>query len=333
MKKLILTTLPLTLAFTACQRPGDEFREALPHRSDVTVAFPEDAAQSSQGLSRQALVGEPAEYYTTTYYEARKINGFGAFVVNLVETITAYPPTTLDADVATWGPFSDDREPNEFRLTVERRDAPSLHYLWYLEGRPKSATDYTGLAGGAFEPSAVPDQGRGWFGVSFDNIRTLDPTEDGAGQIAYAFAKDDEGLAVQVVFQGLDATGAVATAGYLFGQRTTGEGFVSFAFPGDINDGDPTMPAQEDILLLSRWTASGAGRADIIATNGDLGTQALYGAQCWNDTFVSTFEAIVLDENILNAQGDPTSCRLGELQPESLPDAESLVNPYAEELE
>ena len=328
----IIAALPLALAVTACQGPADEFRQALPQRSEVTVAFPQDTGQSSQGLTRQALVGEPADLYTMTYYEARKINGFGAFVVDLLETITAYPPTVLDATTATWGPFSEPREPNEFRLVVERRDAPALHYLWRLEGHPKSVADYTVFAGGAFEPAPVADQGRGWFVVSFEQLRSIDPSEDGRGQIAYAFAKDDEGLAVQVLFQGPDDDGVDSTVGYWFGERASGEGFVSFAFPDDIDD-DPTKPAREDLLLLSRWSASGAGRADVVATHGDLGSQVAYGAQCWDDTFVSTFEALVLDGQILDAQGDPASCRLGEARPESLPDANSLANPYAEELE
>lgn len=330
MKKtqIALSTAVSVMIFTACAAPADEFRAALPHTEDVTVQLPEQTAESQSGLQRQALVGEPAEYYLNTYYESRKINGFGRFVVELVETITAYPATTLTESSATWGPFSEAREPNEFQLLVERQDSPSLHYTWALMGRAKSATDWTGLAGGAFEPHAVPEQGRGWFVVDFEAISTLDPTEDGRGQIAYAFEKNDEGLAVRVLFQGFDDNNQVAHAAYVFGERPSGEGFVMFAFPADINDDDPTKPAAEDLLIRTQWNAAGAGRADIVATHGDLADQTVYGAQCWDDTFVSTFELFTLDGQVLGAQGDPETCRVVEAAPEALPEASEFTSPF-----
>lgn len=325
------TKLCLTLSsmiFAACGAPADEYRAALPKTQDVTVQYPEQTAQSQNGLSRQALVGEPAEFYLNAYYESRKINGFGRFVVQLVETITAYPATTLTESSATWGPFSEDREPNEFQLHVQREEAPSVHYTWALEGRAKSATDWTGLAGGAFEPETTPDEGRGWFVVDFNAIKTLDPTEDGQGQIAYAFEKNAEGVAVQVLFQGVGEGGDTVNAAYVFGQRAAGEGFVMFAFPGDIHEGDPSQPALEDLLIRTQWDASGAGRADIIATQGDLADQTVYGAQCWDDSFLSTFELFTLDGSVLGAEGDPETCRINESAPEALPDAEDLSSPF-----
>ncbi len=327
--KTILGLTFSSMIFVACGGPADEFRAALPGKSDVTVSYPEQTAQSEAGLKHQAIVGEPADFYLNTYYESRKINGFGHFVVTLVETITAYPATTLTENSATWGPFSEDREPNEFQLHVERQDSDTLHYTWALEGRPKSSNDWTGMAGGAFEPSSVPDQGRGWFVVDFEAIRTLDPTEDGAGQIAYAFDKNADGLNVQVLFQAVDAQGNHAQAAYVFGERTTGEGFVMFALPADIHENDEiSMPAAEDLVIRTQWTASGAGRADVVATNGDLGEQTVYGAQCWDDTFVSTFELFTLDGTVLAAEGDPETCDLGEAGPANLPEPSDITNPF-----
>lgn len=324
--------LPLTLftatTLAACGAPADEFRSALPQRGDVTVDVPAQTAGSAQGLRRQSLVGEPAEFYSHTYYESRRLNGFGAFVVGLVETITDYPATTVDADRATWGPFSEDREPNEFRLTVERKDAPSLHYAWALEGRPKSVADWTGLAGGHFAPTEVEDQGRGWFVVDFDAVHSLDPSEDGRGRMAYAFDKDGAGVTVQALFQGVDAAGAPVHAAYAFGQKTSGEGWVLFAFPADIHDGDPALAAPENLLIRAQWSASGAGRADVIATEGDTGEEAVYAAQCWDDTFVSTFEVYAQGETNVAAAGDPDSCRLPEAMPDALPEADALTDPF-----
>ena len=324
-----LTLITTSLAFAACAQPADEFRAALPTKADVTVEVPESTSQSSNGIYRQAIVGEPAEFYTNTYYESRKINAFGKFVVDLVETVTSYPATTVTEDAATWGPFADELEPNEFQLHVQRIEDPSTHYRWALEGRPKSATDWTGLAGGDFEPYADPDTGRGWFVVDFDAIHSLDPTEDGAGRIAYAFDKTTEDVSVRVLFQAIDpSTQAEVQTAYAFGQDDTGAGFVIFAFPTDIHEDDPTKPAAEDLLIRTQWSASGAGRADVVAKNGDLGTQTVYGAQCWDTSFVSTFELFTLDGTILGASGDPETCQLEEAQPEALPEASAVENPF-----
>jgi hypothetical protein len=77
-----------------------------------------------------------------------------------------------------------------------------------------------------------------------------------------------------------------------------------FSFVGDI---DEDGSAWEDARIRSRWQADGAGRADVTATGGDLGTSSASFSQCWNTQFRTVYE----DFTVLSggaAAGDEGLC-------------------------
>lgn len=312
-----ITLLPLA-AVWACQSPADEYRAALPDKETLQVEVP---AQQNQSLTRSALVGGPADLYSHTYYAARDVNLLGRLVVDLVTTIADYPPTAVELNRAVWGPFSEAREPNEFQLVVEKMEADPVYYIWAISGRPKSAEAFTTLAAGAFEPDELEDYGRGWFELDFEAIRTLDPSEGARGTIRYAFAKSERGVAVKAYFAGPEGHAA-----YQYGEKSEGEGYIMFAVPGNIHD-EAELSAPENLLILTRWRPDGAGRADVVATEGDLEGK-VYGVQCWDDRFVATFEAYTLDGEVLASDGDLAGCVLAEPQAADLPEEAELVSPY-----
>ncbi|MCK6548748.1 hypothetical protein L6R52_23085 [Myxococcota bacterium] len=333
--RLTPVTVTVALALAAGCAPREaELTAALPDRDVVTIELP--AGQNLQGLSTTTsgapLVGEPADMYTHTYYAARDLNGLGVGVVSLLEAITAYPATSMDETSAVWGPFSDSDEPNEHVLRIERVEGDSSeHFVWAIASKHKSAPieDFVAIAAGAFEP-AGGDDGRGWFAIDFDLIRTLNPQENGQGRIAYAYEKRGSEVGVLVHYEGLDETGAPSEASYGYGENGDGEKFVLFAFAADIDDGNEGRTAKEDVVILSRWQ-HGPGRADLVATGGDLGASTAYGSQCWDATFVSTFEHVTVDGTILAASGDPASCALPVAEPpsaEALPSAADVESPY-----
>ncbi len=337
-RMLLIFPLSLGLASSACVRPADEYRAALPTQDTVTVAVPDDASASQgQGLAstKRGVVGERADFYAHTYGAARDINGFGKFIVTLVQTVSDFPPTKLEADRAIWGPFSDNNEPNEWRMTSIRKDTPQLHYLWKIEGRHKSEgdADWRIITGGAFEPAAG-DDGRGWFGFDFDKLAELDPSEDGRGQVAYAFDKDSaKGVAVRVLFSGPDEQCQPSKAAYAFGEDLEGQGYIGFAARMNINDAEDNRPEQEDVVIFARWASSGAGRVDVIASGGDLEADRARGAQCWDESFISTFELFTIIGDvgrILATDGDRATCKLPEQDVQELP--EDIANPYASEM-
>lgn len=328
MKNLMKTMMVVAgvgLLATACARPADEFRSALPDREVVEVDFPEEES-TSRGLiasQSQAVVGGPATYYTQTYYESRKINAFGKFMIDILEAVTAYPPTELAENRAVWGPFSEDDEPNEFRLVVEEVEADVRHYRWALQGRHKSVEDFTDIAGGTLEPDDTnTDYGRGWFVVSFENIRELDPSEDGRGTIAYAFVKNAEGVQVRVLFEGPNDGGTeIARGAYAYGKDIAGAGFVTFLLHGDMDEGEAGKEALESLVIHSRWGATNVGRADVVATGGDLGRTVMHVSQCWDTRFTSTYERGAIDGATVVEDGDVTTCQIPDAQ---LPDETEL---------
>jgi hypothetical protein len=337
MNKLLIACVPLFLGVTACERPESEFIEALPDRDTVILDVPEDGQQQNElraRISKQTseLVGAPAEWYSNTYYTARDLNTLAGFVVTLLETITGYPATEVSKERAVWGPFSDDKEPNEFTLTIEKDTADDVHFTWAIRGKHKSHGDdkYVSLAAGAFAPAEKEDQGRGWFVIDFDNIHQLNPAEDGRGRIAYALEKSDAGTLVLAHFKGVDENGNNIKASYAYGEDTNATGFIVFRLPVDIDDGEEGKTAAEEVLIRTRFTIDG-GRADIFATHGDLGTGVVIGSQCWDEVFTSTFEQFKLGDDVLAAAGDEKTCAFGQAETpaeNALPEADEVESPY-----
>jgi hypothetical protein len=326
----------------ACQGQDAEFRQALPEKSDVMVDLPGADGSSSQGLtaasgklgtSKQAVVGTPAEFYTDSYYISRDLNTLGAFIVDILKAVTATKPSGLTATNAVWGPLSQPLEPNEYILNVDKKTDVPLHYVWKLEGKPKSlgADAYVILAGGSYEPAANPDQGKLWFAIEFDNIHTLNPTDNSKGRIEYAINRNDSGTLVFAHYVGPADDGSPTEAFYAYGVDNASAGFMVFAFQADIDNGMDGSNVKEDVLIHSRWQATGAGRADIFATKGTLGASVVIGSQCWGKSFVSSFEDFALDGKVLATSGDASTCVFGDQKVPAktdLPTAQETLNPH-----
>jgi hypothetical protein len=328
--------MSLGLTLSACGGdPADEYRQALPNQDQFSVGYPEAGTTASglTGEKKSALVGEPSQFFTATYYESRKINGFGKRVLRTIDRITDHAPSAMTDSSALWGPFSDSGEPNEYRLGVSRRDSPALHYVWKLQGKHKSASsdDYVSLAGGAFQPTGA-ERGRGWFAVNFEAIRSINPTEGSRGQIAYAYVVADAGVHVRAAHRAPSGE----RAGYAFGADREGNRFVLFAIPESIDLGPQGTDAKEAVLIRTRWNALG-GRADVLASRGDLGSNILHASQCWDETFVSSYESMHFNGNLQAEEGDATTCVQGDAAmpaEEELPQADGeLENPYEDEEE
>lgn len=330
MKRTV--TMAAVAALAACTTVEQEYLDALPDRDTVTVGLAEMNAQSSalHGTKKSALVGGAADFYTTSYYHARELNNLAGFVLSVLEAVTAYPATEIAVDRVTWGPFSDDGEPNEWRVVITRGEiGGQAVFQWSIDGRHKGAGDFRAVAAGAYEPRAAP-HGKGWFVLDFDRIGELEGKND-RGRIAYAYEKNADGVIVLAKASVVEDDGSKVEAGYAYGKDTEGAGFITFAFEADIDEDDPSKPAKEQVLLRTRWTRAGHGRADVVASSGDLGTSRARFSQCWNDTFVSTYESIRLDGNLLAEDGDVSTCSLrdrAEPTIDEIPGEDEVKNPH-----
>src|SRR5262249_60297435 len=94
------------------------------------------------------------------------------------------------------------------------------------------------------------------------------------------------------------------------GAGVTGEadggGTVSLTTKGDV-DAVNGKGILEDVVIKSRWIASGAGRGDAKISGGDL-TGTLTGTQCWGASFAATYATDTADNKTV---GDATSCVVG----------------------
>ncbi|MCB9654044.1 MAG: hypothetical protein H6729_07955 [Deltaproteobacteria bacterium] len=321
------------------------FVGALPTAADVLVEVPavetdvQNLTRGEVGRSGRALVGEPATFYAHSYYQAREINDLASSIIDMLEEISSYPPTTFSADVAVWGPFSEPLEPNEFTLTVAKLAASDLSDLhagfgWKIAGRHKSETgDFVTLARGSFAPDSDDEDrrtGRGWMHIDFGRIHALEQSDEGEGEIRYAFNRTDDAVQVKAIFQGPDDEGEPATVAYSFGANIQGEGFILFGLNADIHDGEVGKEAKEKLLIRTRWRTQGDGRSDVVARGGDLGRDVAHVSQCWDDTFVSRYESVAINGTLVAEDGDSSSCALDVPDLPSaaeVPDADDVADP------
>ena len=160
MKNTLIVSITTFALATACGgTANDELLEAIPDRSEVEVALPEAMGSTSGGLevgsTSSGLVGGPADYYTLTYHQARHLNNLGKHVIRLLEEITKFPATERTPGRAVWGPGSDEGDPNEYRLIIEKA-FPLLEasvLKWNISARHDSGgeADWKVLAHGAFD--------------------------------------------------------------------------------------------------------------------------------------------------------------------------------------
>ena len=314
--------LGAALATAGCGKgEGDEFRGGVPTRDTVQLAVPggpTSAALTAGGTAevRSALLGERADTYTTTVAVTRAVNGGTWAVLTLVRTIIDYPPTTVQANTAVWGPYTEPLSLNTWRLTVTRIEAN--RFQWLFEARAKTDPDtafltiisgvHTAAVGADGQP--VQGFGSGDFTIDWDAAAQLPEHDANVGKAAFVYARPSPAapVAIDVDFTGIrdDKTGEIHDALYRYLATPGQGGELRYAADQDVSPGPgPTGSAKEHFTVHSRWQETGAGRCDVQVSGGDLGTTVFGGSECWDQVFASVYR------NVPDAQGTwgaETSC-------------------------
>src|SRR5262249_28249961 len=152
-----------------------------------------------------------------------------------------------------------------------------------------------GSAGPAFMPllggsshQVDAAHGSGQMQANFSNMNTLDPTTNPAtGAIAFVYDDTADPRTVQVHF-GSFADGMAGAmplnADYQYAEHPDTSGQFQFALRTNF-DNDPNG-VLEDAALVSRWLASGAGHADVVASGGSLPAGfVVHATECWDTSF------------------------------------------------
>jgi hypothetical protein len=289
---------PLSALLLAACFQGGASTDVLPDER-IQVNLPTGSASAKDDI-------EWSEWYLFTASTTENINAMVGAVLFWVDTITHdYRPSYVDGDRnhATWGPWSTALDPVETLLWVSYDPASDVH-SWGFDQWPRdgeqSASSTVIL--GEVDPGATRAISSGRFEVDFTTIHELDPTESATGQFSVEYDIQADGVTATAAFSDFGAE--QLDAEYAYDQTFSGEGRMDLVVLADLNP-DSGTDTDELWYTRSRWTADGAGRADVLITGGDLGTRTATLSECWS----SSFEAVYRVESHSGLEtGDPSLC-------------------------
>lgn len=290
MKKLMMAAVAVAgLAVTGCGvDKGEPFRQGFPRGETVKLNLPENkAALTGEGQRRDGLEGQTAEFYKLTRGVTVTVNGAGAAVLNLVEKIVEYPPTSVNQNVAVWGPHTDALSPNTFKFTVTKVAENQFEYVLEAKGKTEADSAFRVILSGS-HVSTGDKLGSGTFLVDWDRAQTLPEHDKNVGTASYTYSKQVAGAEVSVdaLFQKVrdEETNTLVDVNYKYREVPANGGSFEFR----MNKNWVTGPGIEVLTVKSRWKQSGAGRSDARATGGDLSAPAT-ASECWDQGFASRF--------------------------------------------
>jgi len=305
-----LSATALSLSLVACVPQNDDphpVASAIPTAEDVRIDLPEGAGSSAKTSN---VVGELSPWYVVTRSVTRGLNGGTAWVLIVVHAIVQNPATTVDGDTYTWGPWSGALDPAEYRLVVS--DLGDQTYDWTLDGRSKT------VAGASFETvisgTAIAGDtertGHGNFTIDFDAAERVNPIDNdarGVVAIVYDLAARRLDMAISTTEE-RDGVVVPVDYDYTYNEALDGAGDMVFAIHGDTDDAGT---AAEDAVVRSRWLATGAGRADLRLSGGDLGAFQVTASECWDTTFAEVYYTD--SASFLPTDGDAAACAYSDV--------------------
>lgn len=297
---------------TGCAPQEDDaerFREALPHQEEVALRVPgtNGTASTSQALriattpvEGQGVAGN-AKYYQLTRDLTAGVDWATAVILGGIWAIVHTPPTTLEDKRAVWGPGAANAlEPAVWRFTVT--EVGDAEYDYVLEGQPKQGGDWLPVLNGHGYGKSRAEHKQGWFVANNDNYRTLEPTRGkDYGTTKITFDLKQLPATILAELRPGDARGWVDLK---VTHDVGGAGSIDIKGTGDLDQSKATK--MEDLEILSRWAADGAGRADASLANGDM-PLTVDATECWSSTFARVYYKDTVDFE--PATGDVASCK------------------------
>ncbi|MEA2696113.1 MAG: hypothetical protein QOI66_384 [Myxococcales bacterium] len=320
----ILTPLVL---LGACAKPeADDFRDGVPTREAAELKVPGASTQASAltaegdvdvGVVKGALLGQTAEFYFLTRTVTAVVNTGTVAILGLVKTITTFPPTSLKGDVAVWGPYTEPLSPNTWRVTVTRLEPQKFQYELVARSKLKTDADFVTILSGthtrAVDAAGFPREGfgAGNFTLDWDAAQTLPEHDKNVGKATFTYARPGliDKVTIDVDFKGVkdDKTGELHDAVYKYASTPGAGGDFQYSSTQDFSpDPGNTGTAKETLTIHSRWMETGAGRADVRMTGGDLAATPVTTNECWSLSFASTWKTINVAP--LLGWGDESSC-------------------------
>lgn len=322
-KNTVAATLGIALASMTggcvLQAPdATEYREAIPQQGEAQLAFAGSQATGSSGTTGQSTstklhvegTGSGGTNYASFYEFTRTVSDgvdTGTLLILAeVALVTSFPPTTIDGSHAVWGPGGDALDPVEWKLTVTK--TADHEFSYEVDGRPHGSTDnsaWRSILTGQGYGHAHALYRSGSFDLDGDALKALDPTRSNGGKIDVKYDARAWPKTVTADITTNDGTGQ--SYDITVGHDSDGGGTVVVTAMADISS--PADGTNESVDENSRWNSTGAGRADVKMSGGDL-SQTVLASQCWSSQFAQTYYTD--SANYQPTSGDASTCAFAQ---------------------
>lgn len=326
----LLAVAGLVAATTACGDLSQEdllFRAALPSKSELEL-LPAGAASTADASSGagQALARacDDADLHCQSLKVAEELNGLTFGLLDVVDFVTAHPPSERARGRRVWGPYFDaDKDVTSRFEMVRRRNGVTYDFcLHATAGRVRGSDardlscdvdvhEETGLAvvlSGFFTPGELAGararSGEGGLTLELGRL----PDHDGVGRrLEFRFNNREARTDIEVTLVGARVPGTVTErepVHYAFTRETDGSGTFLFDVLANIVKDSPRL---EQLLIVAEWNAEQAGRADGSVSGGDAGPGVTV-AQCWDTAGDEVFHESTFTE----PRGDVGACVIAD---------------------
>ena len=281
-------------------------RQALPESEEMALRIP----------SAMALTPDQATFYGFTRGVTLGVNHFVRVISNAVQDITELPPTETDGETfAVWGPHTAPLSPATWRVRVDR--VAKGHFTYVVEAWPKGddAADAKAILEGEHRDAEGTRSGTWVYDMTRAHaVEPLAHESTGRVSVAYTFAAD---RTLEVHFDEVQSRNDpnVTSTLYRYTEDADRAGTLDYIANLDIHaDDDPDLDRRELLQVRSRWKGTGPGRADVLATHGDLpeGVSAEL-SECWDDAFARTWMSLAWAD-FEQVDGDPAQCPFEDVQ-------------------
>ena len=341
MRAALPALAAVVVALAGCGNLSQEdllFRAGVPAKQAVAVVPPgtedevDDAlSTSAQGLkaTRRQAVEEACDgdLLCETRNLARGFNGVTFFLLDIVDAISALPPTERSPGRRVWGPHFDADQGATFRFEMVRSDDGDtfsfcLHAARGFVGRANSVScevesdEASGLQRvltGSFAPSGIAGDsarlGKGTMQLETERLNRLNGEARFARVVDFAFDHTDGQTDIHIDLLGASVDNVERDAAYDFTRSAAGDGTLAFDVFADIVAGDALLDRRqlERVRLRAAWLAEKSGRAIGVVDSGNAGQQTFTIEQCWDAALATVYRRDAAGDET----GDVGLCEVG----------------------